>query len=132
MKMIAGSALRASSNRRRMRAAPRPANISTNEDADCEKNCAPDSWATALASSVLPVPGGPCSSTPLGTRRAQPLEGLGVAQELDDLLQLGLGLVDAGDVRPADLEVRLGLELLRLGLRHQLQRAPEHEEQQRP
>ena len=35
MKMIAGSCLPASRNRRRMRAAPRPANISTNEDADC-------------------------------------------------------------------------------------------------
>ena len=67
MKMIAGCAARASRNRRRMRAAPRPANISTNDDADCEKKCAPDSWATALASSVLPVPGGPWRRTPLGT-----------------------------------------------------------------
>ena len=50
-----------------MRAAPRPANISTNDAADCEKNWAPDSWATALASSVLPVPGGPCSRMPFGT-----------------------------------------------------------------
>jgi hypothetical protein len=50
-----------------MRAAPRPANISTNEDADCEKNWALDSWATALASSVLPVPGGPWSRMPRGT-----------------------------------------------------------------
>ncbi len=77
MKMTAGSCLRASSNRRRMRAAPRPANISTNEEADCEKNCAPDSCATALASSVLPVPGGPCSSTPWGTFAPSLLNGLG-------------------------------------------------------
>ncbi len=28
---------------------------------------APDSWATALASSVLPVPGGPYRSSPFGT-----------------------------------------------------------------
>ena len=67
MNTIAGLALRASRNRRRMREAPRPANISTNDAADCAKNCALDSCATALASSVLPVPGGPCSSTPLGT-----------------------------------------------------------------
>ena len=87
-----------------MRAAPRPANISTNEAADWEKNCAPDSWATALASSVLPVPGGPWSRMPLGTLAPSLLEALGVAQELDDLLQLGLGLVGAGDVVPADLE----------------------------
>ena len=67
MKMIAGSCLRAIANRRRMRAAPRPANISTNDAADCAKNCAPDSFATAFASSVLPVPGGPCRRMPLGT-----------------------------------------------------------------
>ena len=60
-----------------MRAAPRPANISTNEDADCEKNCAFDSCATAFASSVLPVPGGPCSITPCGTRAPRRWKGLG-------------------------------------------------------
>ena len=54
---------------------------------------------------------------------------LGVAQELDDLAQLGLRLVDAGDVLPADLEVGLGLDLDRLGLRHQLQRPPQDDDQ---
>ena len=67
MKMIAGSCLRAIANSRRMRAAPSPANISTNEAADWAKNCAPDSCATAFASSVLPVPGGPCRRMPFGT-----------------------------------------------------------------
>ncbi len=67
MNTMAGLALRASRNRRRMRDAPRPANISTNDAADCAKNWALDSCATALASSVLPVPGGPCSRIPLGT-----------------------------------------------------------------
>ena len=67
MKMIAGSCLRAIANRRLMRAAPRPANISTKAAADWAKNCAPDSCATALARSVLPVPGGPCRRIPLGT-----------------------------------------------------------------
>ena len=67
MKMIAGAFLRAIANRRRMRAAPSPANISTNDAADWEKKLARDSCATALASSVLPVPGGPCSRMPLGT-----------------------------------------------------------------
>ena len=33
--------------------------------------------------------------------RAEPLEALGVAQELDDLLKLVLGLVGAGDLVPA-------------------------------
>ncbi len=67
MKMIAGALSRASLNRRRIRAAPRPANISMNEEADWLKNCAPDSWATAFASRVLPVPGGPCRRIPFGT-----------------------------------------------------------------
>ena len=67
MNTIAGAFLRAALNRWRMRAAPTPTNISTNEAADCEKNVAPDSWATAFASSVLPVPGGPWSRIPLGT-----------------------------------------------------------------
>ena len=59
MKMIAGACSRACLNSRLILAAPRPANISTNEEADWPKKFAPDSWATALASSVLPVPGGP-------------------------------------------------------------------------
>ena len=59
MKMIDGACFRASLKSRRIRAAPRPANISTNDDALAEKNFAPDSLATAFASSVLPVPGGP-------------------------------------------------------------------------
>ena len=67
MKMIAGAFSRASRNRRRIRAAPRPANISTNDDADWLKKLAPDSWATAFASSVLPVPGGPWRRIPFGT-----------------------------------------------------------------
>ena len=77
MKMIAGSCLRAIANSRRMRAAPRPANISTNEAADCAKNCAPDSCATAFASSVLPVPGGPCSRMPFGTFAPSSWKGFG-------------------------------------------------------
>jgi hypothetical protein len=77
MKMIAGSCLRATSNSRRIRAAPRPANISTNDAADWAKNCAPDSCATAFASSVLPVPGGPCRRTPFGTRAPRSWNGFG-------------------------------------------------------
>jgi hypothetical protein len=43
MKMIAGACLRATRKSRRMRAAPRPANISTKDDADWAKNLAFDS-----------------------------------------------------------------------------------------
>ena len=61
-----------------MRAAPSPANISTKDAADCEKKLARDSWATALASNVLPVPGGPCSRMPVGTLAPSRLKGLGL------------------------------------------------------
>ena len=101
MNTIAGAFLRAALNRWRMRAAPTPTNISTNEAADWEKNVAPDSWATALASSVLPVPGGPCSRMPFGTLAPSSRKRFGVAQVVDDLAQLLLGLVGAGDVGPA-------------------------------
>ena len=66
MKMIAGAFSRACSNRSRTRAAPTPTNISTNSEPEMEKNGTPASPATARASSVLPVPGGPTSRTPLG------------------------------------------------------------------
>ena len=46
--------------------APIPTNISTNSEPDMEKNGTLDSPATAFASMVLPVPGGPTSKTPFG------------------------------------------------------------------
>ena len=72
MKMIDGAASLACSKRSRTRAAPTPTIISTNSDADIEKNGTLASPATARASSVLPVPGGPLSSTPCGIVRAEP------------------------------------------------------------
>ena len=48
--------------------APTPTNISTKSEPLIEKNGTLASPATARASSVLPVPGGPISSTPLGMR----------------------------------------------------------------
>ena len=47
--------------------APTPTNISMKSEPVTERN-GPASPATALARRVLPVPGGPTSSTPLGTR----------------------------------------------------------------
>ena len=55
-----------------------------------EKNGTPASPATALASSVLPVPGGPTSSTPFGMRPPSRPYSLRVLQEVDDLAQLVL------------------------------------------
>jgi hypothetical protein len=52
----------------RTRDAPTPTIASTNSDAAIEKNGAFASPATARASNVFPVPGGPESSTPRGIR----------------------------------------------------------------
>ena len=59
MNTIAGAASLACLNRSRTREAPMPTIASTNSEADIEKNAASASPATARASSVLPVPGGP-------------------------------------------------------------------------
>ena len=54
-------------NRLRTRDAPTPTYISTNAEPEREKNGTFASPATALASSVLPVPGGPTRSAPFGS-----------------------------------------------------------------
>jgi hypothetical protein len=68
MKTMQGARDCACWKRSRTRAAPTPTNISTNSEPVSEKKETPASPATARASSVLPVPGGPTSSTPLGMR----------------------------------------------------------------
>ena len=104
MKMIAGATLRASANSSRTRLAPTPTIISMNSEALALKNGTFASPAVARASSVLPVPGAPASSTPFGRARAQPAVLVGVLQEVDDLVDLGLDLVDAGDVLERDAD----------------------------
>ena len=66
MNTMAGAAAFACSNRSRTRAAPTPTNISTKSEPLIEKKGTPASPATARASNVLPVPGGPKSRTPRG------------------------------------------------------------------
>ena len=66
--MIDGADFLAFSNKSRTRLAPTPTNISTKSEPEIEKNGTPASPATALASKVLPVPGGPSRSTPEGIR----------------------------------------------------------------
>jgi hypothetical protein len=66
MNTIDGARLRASSKRSRTRAAPTPTNSSTKLDPVTEMKGTWASPATARASKVLPVPGGPTMSTPLG------------------------------------------------------------------
>src|SRR5881398_1467277 len=68
MKMMQGEFCLACSNRSRTLEAPTPTNISTKSEPEIEKNGTPASPATARASSVLPVPGGPYRSTPFGMR----------------------------------------------------------------
>ena len=66
MKTMHGALAAACSNRSRTRAAPTPTNISTNSEPLSDRKGTPASPATALASRVLPVPGAPTISTPLG------------------------------------------------------------------
>ena len=68
MNTMQGADFFACSNRSRTRDAPTPTNISTKSEPEIEKNGTPASPAMARASSVLPEPGGPSSSTPLGMR----------------------------------------------------------------
>ena len=107
MKMMAGAASRACLNRSRTRLAPTPTIISTNSLAPMLKNGTLASPATARASSVLPVPGAPTSSTPFGTAPPRRVYLAGSLQEIDDLFELVLGLVDAGHVGEGDARQRL-------------------------
>ncbi len=66
IKMIQGEFCLAVLNISRTRLAPTPTNISTKSDPEIEKKGTFASPATALASKVLPVPGGPINKTPLG------------------------------------------------------------------
>ena len=66
MKTMQGAFFFACSNKSRTRLAPTPTNISTNSEPEIEKKGTPASPATAFARRVLPVPGGPTSSTPFG------------------------------------------------------------------
>ena len=76
------------------------------------KNGTSASPATARASSVLPVPGGPDQQHALGDAAAEALVLLGVLEEVDDLDQLGLGLVDAGHVVEGGLQLLAVVDLV--------------------
>ncbi len=113
MKMIAGAASFAFANRSRTREAPTPTIASMNSEAAIEKNAAWASPATARASSVLPVPGRPEQQDPVRHAPAQASVAARVLEEVDDLGQLGLCLVDAGDVVERDPDL-LGVDPPRL------------------
>ena len=62
-----GAFFRASAKSSRTRAAPRPTKSSTNSEAATGKKATPASPATARASKVFPVPGGPTNRHPAGS-----------------------------------------------------------------
>ncbi len=131
MNTMHGAFASACANRSRTRAAPTPTNISTNSEPLSEKNGTLASPATARASSVLPVPGGPTSSTPFGNAPAERGVLLRRLQELDDLAQFLFGLVHAGHVLEGHAHVVFGVDLgLAPGERHDAALAahPLHEE----
>src|SRR5881396_1772911 len=97
MKMMQGAFFLPCSKRSRTREAPTPTNISTKSDPEMEKKGTLASPAMARASKVLPVPGGPTSSTPLDAA-AELLKFLGLPQKLNNLVQFFLGLVHTGNV----------------------------------
>ena len=66
IKMIDGALLRASAKTARARDAPTPTNISTKLEPVKAKKGTSASPATARASKVFPVPGGPTMRTPRG------------------------------------------------------------------
>ena len=64
--MIQGAFSLACLNKSLTLAAPTPTNISTKSEPESVKKGTPASPATAFASKVLPVPGGPTSKAPFG------------------------------------------------------------------
>ena len=68
IKIMDGAFYRAFLKRSRTLEAPTPTNISTKSEPEIVRKGTLDSPATALASRVLPQPGGPTKSAPLGTR----------------------------------------------------------------
>src|SRR6266540_1240450 len=66
----------------------------------------------------------------LGDAGAEPSETARMLEEIDDLLELRGGLVDAGDVVPVHGGFRVGIDLRRLHARHEGQRAPEEVDDQ--
>jgi len=108
IKMMQGAFSRAWVKSSRTRDAPTPTNISTNSEPEMEKKGTCASPATARASSVLPVPGGPIKRTPLGIWPPRRWKPFGCFQVVDDFDQFGLGLVAAGHVGKARVQVLFG------------------------
>jgi hypothetical protein len=94
--------------------APTPTNISTKSEPEMVKNGTLASPAMARRAGSCRCPGGRPAAA-LRNLAAEPLEFLRVLQELDDLLELALGFLDAGDVVEGDAPGAL-VQQARLGL----------------
>ena len=121
MNTIAGACLRATRNSRRIRAAPGRLRVEGRagfvRDRLGEQRLAGSGWAV--------------EQDPFRDLRAELAEAPRVADVVDDLAQLFLGLVRAGDVAPPDRRRRLGLDLDRLRLRHMAHEL-EHRDDEQP
>ena len=98
MKMIDGAASLACLKRSRTREAPTPTIASTNSEAESEKNGGVGLAGHGAREQRLARPRRPVEQHATRDARAQALVALGVLEEVDDLDELVLGLVDAGDV----------------------------------
>ena len=111
MKMMQGAFFLPCSKRSRTREAPTPTNISTKSEPEMEKNGTLASPGDGAGQEGLARPRRAHEQHALGDAAAELLELLGLAQELDDLLQLFLGLVHPGHVLEGDLLLLRGQEL---------------------
>ena len=84
----------------------------------------------SLGEQRLAGAGRPVEEDALRDARAEDGEALRVLEEVDDLLELGGGLVDARDVVPAHGRLRVRLDLRRLHPRHEREHPPEEVDEQ--
>ena len=131
MKMIAGAFLRAVSKSLRMREAPRPGEHLDEGGRALRVEARARLVGDRLREQRLAGAGRPVEEEALRDARAEPREPLRVAEEVDDLLELGLRVLDAGDVRERHRRLRVRLGHLRLDPRHQLDRPPDQDDEDR-
>ena len=105
MKMIAGAASFACWNRSRTREAPTPTNISTNSEAEIEKNGTLRLARERAREQRLASAGRAGQQHAARDPAPQPAVLVRLLEEVDDLGQLRLGLVDPSDVVEVDCVV---------------------------
>jgi hypothetical protein len=84
--------------------APTPTNISTKSEPEIEKNGTPASPATALASNVLPVPGGPTNKTPFGILPPREVYFFGFFKEIYDFHHFYFCFIKTSYISKCDID----------------------------